>query len=136
MDQQASPTASPPVAPAAPIQEEVAAASMAPVEGFFAYDVRVGTVVAARANAGARVPALVLTIDFGELGRRVTSAQLTRRYAPEALVGRQVVAVVNFPPKRIAGVRSEVLVLGGVPEKGDVVLLAPDTGVPNGTRIG
>ncbi len=136
MDRQASPTASPAVAPATPIQEVAPVAPVAPVEGFFAYDVRVGTVVAARVNVGARVPALVLTIDFGELGPRVTSAQVTRRYAPEALVGRQVVAVVNFPPKRIAGVRSEVLVLGGVPEKDDVVLLAPDTEVPNGTRIG
>lgn len=109
---------------------------MQPVEGFFAYDVRVGTVVAARVNAGARRPALVLTLDFGPLGERTTSAQLTRRYTPETLVGRQVVAVVNFPPKRIAGVRSDVLVLGGVLAAGDVVLLAPDAAVPNGTRIG
>lgn len=123
MDLESSPT----VAPSSPMQ---------PVEGFFAYDLRVGTVVAARVNAGARVPALVLTLDFGPMGRRTTSAQLTRRYTPEALVGRQVVAVVNFPPKRIAGVHSEVLVLGGVPGEGDVVLLAPDAWVANGTRIG
>ncbi len=107
-----------------------------PVEGFFAYDLRVGTVTAARVNAGARVPALVLTVDFGPLGERTTSAQLTRRYTPDMLVGRQVVAVVNFPPKHIGGVRSEVLVLGAVPSSGDVVLLAPDAPVPNGARIG
>lgn len=106
------------------------------VEGFFAYDLRVGTVTACQVNRGARVPALVLTIDLGPLGMRTTSAQLTRRYEADKLVGRQVVAVVNFPPKRIAGVKSEVLVLGGLPGPGDVVLLAPDAPVPNGTRIG
>jgi tRNA-binding protein len=107
----------------------------APAE-FFAFDLRVGTVVAADPFPEARVPAIKLEIDFGpELGRKRTSAQLTRRYEAAALVGRQVVAVVNFPPKRIAGFVSEVLVLGGVPEHGDVVLLAPDAAVPNGTRI-
>jgi tRNA-binding protein len=64
-----------------------------------------------------------------------SSAQLTRRYTPEALVGRRVVAVVNFPPRRIAGFESEVLVLGGIPGAGDVVLLGIDAAVPNGTRI-
>lgn len=108
----------------------------ASADGFFAYDLRVGTVVKAAANERARVPALVLVIDFGPLGQRTTSAQLTRRYEPAALVGRQVVAVVNFPPKHIAGVRSAVLVLGGIPEPGDVVLLGLDQPVPNGTRIG
>jgi tRNA-binding protein len=106
-----------------------------PVAGFFAYDLRVGTVIAAEPNSGARVPAYILTIDFGPLGRRTTSAQLTRRYRPDDLVGRQVVAVVNFPPKRIAGVKSEVLVLGGIPGAGDVVLLAPDHTIPDGTPI-
>lgn len=103
---------------------------------FFAFDLRVGTVVAAEPFPEARTPAVKLEIDFGpEIGRKRTSAQLTRRYAPAALVGRQVVAVVNFPPKRIAGYVSEVLVLGGVPGEGDVVLLAPDVPVPDGTRI-
>ena len=103
---------------------------------FFAFDLRVGTVVAAEPFPEARVPAIKLEIDFGpELGRKLTSAQLTRRYEAPALVGRQVVAVVNFPPKRIAGFVSEVLVLGGVPEHGDVVLLATDAAVPDGTRI-
>jgi tRNA-binding protein len=105
------------------------------VAGFFAYDLRVGTVVSVRPNEGARQPAYILEIDFGPMGRRTTSAQLTRRYEAAELVGRQVVAVVNFPPKRIAGVKSEVLVLGGVPEAGDVVLLRPDAPIPDGTRI-
>ncbi len=103
---------------------------------FFQCDVRVGTVVAARVNEAARVPALVLEIDFGPLGRRVTSAQITKRYTPPQLVGRQVAAVVNLPPKRVAGVASEALVLGGLPGPGDVVLLAPDGPVPDGTPVG
>jgi tRNA-binding protein len=103
---------------------------------FFAFDLRVGTVVAAEAFPEARVPAIKLVVDFGPvLGRRASSAQLTRRYTPEALVGRRVVAVVNFPPRRVAGFKSEVLVLGAVPEAGDVVLLAPDADVADGTRI-
>lgn len=107
-----------------------------PPEQFLAVDVRVGTVVAAEPFPEARVPAIKLEIDFGPaIGRRRSSAQLTRRYDAAALVGRQVVAVVNFPPRRIAGYVSEVLVLGGVPEAGDVVLLAPDAGVPDGTRV-
>lgn len=105
-------------------------------EQFFAVDLRVGTVVAAEPFPEARVPALKLEIDFGpELGRRRSSAQLTARYDASGLVGRQVVAVVNFPPKRVAGYVSEVLVLGGVPEAGDVVLLAPDARVPDGTKV-
>ena len=78
---------------------------------------------------------LKLEIDFGELGMKQSSAQITKRYTPEALVGKQVVAVVNFPPKRVAGFKSEVLVLGGVPEHGDVILLQPDIEVQNGTPI-
>lgn len=98
-------------------------------------DVRVGRVLSAAPFPEARTPAIRLEIDFGPLGVRRSSAQLTRRYDPAALVGRLVVAVVNFPPKRIAGFRSEVLVLGAIPEAGDVVLLAPDADVPPGTRI-
>ncbi len=108
---------------------------VAGVEGFFAYDLRVGTVVSAHDHPTARKPAYVLTIDFGPLGRKVSSAQLTRRYRAAELMGRQVVAVVNFPPRRIGGVVSEVLVLGGVPGEGDVVLLAPSERVPDGTPI-
>lgn len=109
---------------------------MATIEDLHRLDVRVGTVVAAEPFPEARTPALRLEIDFGpELGRRRSSAQITRRYAPAALVGRQVVAVVNLPPRRVAGFASEVLVLGGVPGAGDVVLLAPDAPVPDGTRV-
>jgi tRNA-binding protein len=106
------------------------------VDGFFQYRLAVGTVLTAAPNAAARKPAYVLSIDFGPYGTKTTSAQLTRRYRPEELVGRQVVAVLNFPVKRIAGVRSEVLVLGAMPTADDVILLHPDFPVANGTVIG
>ncbi len=99
-------------------------------------DIRVGTVQSAEVFAGARKPAYVLHIDFGALGVKKTSAQLTVRYAPEALVGTQVLAVVNFPKKQIASIQSECLVLGVVGADGDVVLLRPDFGVENGLPIG
>jgi tRNA-binding protein len=84
----------------------------------------------------ARKAAIKLEIDFGlELGIKRSSAQLTLHYAPNDLVGRQVVAAVNLGERRIAGFTSQVLVLGGLPREGDVVLLAPDMQVPNGTRI-
>jgi tRNA-binding protein len=103
---------------------------------FSVIDMRVGTVVSAEPFPEARKPSIKLAIDFGpDLGVRRSSAQLTRRYEPDALVGRQVVAAVNLGTRRIAGFTSEVLVLGGVPEEGDVVLLALDTPVPDGTRI-
>lgn len=109
---------------------------MATIEDFERVEMRVGTVRAAEPFPEARKPAIRLTIDFGaELGVRRSSAQLTRRYTPEQLVGRQVVAVMNLGERRIAGFASQVLVLGGVPEAGDVVLLAPDAPVPDGTRI-
>jgi tRNA-binding protein len=108
---------------------------MATIEDFFKLDIRVGTILKADPFPEARVPAIKLEIDFGTLGVKRSSAQITLRYAPDMLVGRQVVAVVNFPPRRIAGFQSEVLVLGGIPEKGDVVLLQPDQELPNGTPI-
>jgi tRNA-binding protein len=109
---------------------------MASLDDFQKIDIRVGTVVRAEPFPEARKPSIKLTIDFGPpLGTKRSSAQLTRHYTPEALVGRQVVAVVNFPPRRIGSYASEVLVLGACPEAGDVVLLRPDTSVPNGVGI-
>ena len=110
---------------------------MADIEQFLALDIRVGTIIEAEFFAEARVPALKLKIDFGEeIGLKHSSAQLTKRYTAENLIGKQIVAVVNFPPRRIAGFKSEVLVLGGMPSKEDVVLLATDEPVENGTKIG
>jgi tRNA-binding protein len=99
-------------------------------------DMRVGTIIEAEDFPEARKPAYKMTIDFGEeIGTRRTSAQITRRYTLEELPGRQIVAVVNFPVKRIAGFKSECLVLGAVGEETDVVLLSPGQKVPNGLRI-
>jgi tRNA-binding protein len=109
---------------------------MATIDDFAAIDIRVGTVLEAQPLPEARKPAIRLVVDFGpEIGARRSSAQLTKRSAPADLVGRQVAAVVNFPPRRIAGFTSEVLVLGAVPTDGDVILLAVDHPVPNGSRI-
>jgi tRNA-binding protein len=105
-------------------------------EDFEKVDIRVGTVVEAEPFPEARKPSIKLIVDFGpQVGTKKTSAQLTAHYEPEGLVGRQVVAVVNFPPKRIAGFESEVLVLG-VPDGNEgVVLLSPDHEVPPGGRM-
>ena len=104
---------------------------------FTRVDMRVGTVVSARPFPEARNPSYVLVIDFGpEIGERKSSAQITDLYRPEELVGRQVIAVVNFPPKQIATVMSECLILGAVGDNKSVTLLQPDAPVPNGTRIG
>ncbi|GIO10514.1 putative chaperone CsaA [Cohnella xylanilytica] len=108
---------------------------MATIEDFANLDIRIGTVVRAEPFPEARKPAIKLEIDFGDLGIKRSSAQITRRYSPEGLIGRQVAAVVNLPPRRIAGYVSEVLVIGGTPEEGDVVLLRPDEPVPNGTPV-
>ncbi|MGH6944196.1 MAG: tRNA-binding protein [Geminicoccaceae bacterium] len=105
-------------------------------EDFAKVDIRVGTVVSATPNAAARKPSYVLEVDFGpELGVRKSSAQLTELYASAELVGRQVSAVVNFPPKQIAKTVSEVLVLSFPDAKGRVVLVGPDRPVPDGGRL-
>jgi tRNA-binding protein len=110
---------------------------MASIEEFSALDMRVGTVVEASPFPEARKPSIKLVVDFGpEVGTRKSSAQLTKHYTPADLVGRQVIAVVNFPPRRIAGFMSEVLVLGAMPSEADVILLKPDQAAPNGSRIG
>ena len=105
-------------------------------DDFLRIDVRSGTILAAEPLDGARKPAYVLRIDFGpELGERRSSVQITGRYTAEELPGKQVCAVVNFPPKRIAGVDSEVLVLGMDDDDGNVVLVQPGFRVPNGGRL-
>jgi tRNA-binding protein len=107
-------------------------------DDFAKVDMRVGRILAAEPFPEARKPSYRLRIDFGpELGERVSSAQLTATYPdPASLVGRQVVAVVNFPPRRIAGFASEVLVLGAMGDDGDVWLLVPAPEAPIGSRIG
>jgi tRNA-binding protein len=99
-------------------------------------DMRVGVVVDAQPFPEARKPALKLWIDFGGLGVKRSSAQITDRYTPGELVGRRVVAVVNFPPKQIGPFVSEVLVLGAYGERGEVILLRPDFDVSPGAKIG
>lgn len=105
------------------------------VEDFFRIDIRVGTVLRAESFPAARKPAYRLWVDFGPLGVRQSSAQITALYRPEDLVGRQVVAVVNFPPRTVAGFRSEVLLLGAPTQGGAITLLAPDAYAPDGERV-
>jgi tRNA-binding protein len=105
-------------------------------DDFAKVDVRIGTVLSAAPNPAARKPAYVLEIDFGPaIGRKKASAQVTEHYTPEQLVGRQIAAVVNFAPKQIARVISEVLVLGAPDADGRVVLLNVDHPVPDGARM-
>ena len=107
------------------------------MQAFDTLDIRVGTIVAAEPFPEARKPAYRLTVDLGpEMGTRRSSAQITERYASEELLGKRVLAVTNFPPKRIAGFTSEVLVLGVNDPQGNVVLVRPDfDDVPNGERL-
>lgn len=116
--------------PAAPPSETISFGD------FLKVDIRVGTIVAAEAFPEARKPAFKLTIDFGgTIGTRRSSAQITENTTLETLVGRQVAAVVNFPPRQIGKFMSEVLTLGFPDENGHVVLFAPDKPVPNGARL-
>jgi len=105
-------------------------------DDFARVDIRAGTVLEAEPYPEARKPSIKLWIDFGpEMGTKKSSAQITRHYAPETLIGRQVAAVVNFPPRQIGKFMSEVLVLGFPDADCEVVLIAPDQGVPNGGRL-
>jgi len=112
------------------------AAAEVDFDGFLAVDIRVGTIVEARPFPEARKPAYRLTIDFGEpIGRKASSAQITELYTPDTLVGRQVAAVVNLPPRQIGPMMSEVLTLGFPDAGGRVVLVGPDAPVPDGGRM-
>jgi len=105
-------------------------------DDFLAVDIRVGTVVEAQPFRKARKPAFILTIDFGPaIGRKKSSAQITENHAPEDLIGRQVLAVVNFPPRQIGPMMSEVLTLGVPDADGKVMLLSPVAPVPDGGRL-
>lgn len=105
-------------------------------DDFAAVDIRVGTITRAEPFPEARKPAFKLWVDFGgDIGEKRSSAQITTHYTPEALVGRQVLAVVNFPPRQIGKVMSEVLVLGVPDGAGEVVLIGPSHDVPNGGKL-
>jgi len=115
---------------------DAAPASPISFDDFLKIDIRVGTIVEAEPFPEARKPAIKLKVDFGPaVGVKKSSAQITRHYAPEQLVGRQIVAVVNFPPRQIGKFMSEVLCLGVPDAAGEVVLLSPDQKVPDGGRM-
>lgn len=102
---------------------------------FSKIDIRIGTVLKAEEFKEARNPAYILHIDFGDLGIKKTSAQITKLYQPADLIGKQVCAVVNFPPKQIANIMSECLILGGLGESKEVTLLQPERNIKNGSKV-
>ena len=105
-------------------------------EDFLKVDIRMGTIVEAEIFEQARKPALILRIDFGgDIGVKKSSAQIRALYKPEDIIGKQVAAVVNFPPRQIGPIQSEVLTLGFSNEGGDIVLFSPDSAVPNGSKL-
>jgi tRNA-binding protein len=108
---------------------------LATLEDFLSLDIRVGTIVSAKVLKGARKPAFVLTVDFGELGTRDTAATIPDLYELDDLVGLQVVGVVNLPPQRVAGLESTALLLMVNTGKGESVLMIPDQPVPDGTKV-
>ena len=113
-----------------PVQPDIAP------EDFFKTDIRLGTIVRAEPFPEARKPAIKLWVDFGpEIGEKKSSAQITVHYEPETLIGRRVLAVVNFPPRQIGPVRSEVLVVGVTDTDGSILLLNADGDAPNGARV-
>lgn len=113
-----------------------AAADEIAFDDFLAVDIRVGTIVDAQPFPEARKPAIKMMIDFGDpIGIKKSSAQITAHYTPKDLLGRQVMAVVNFPPRQIGPLLSQVLTLGFADGNGDIVLVRPDKAVPNGERL-
>ena len=107
------------------------------IKDFSKLDIRVGTIIKAEPLKNAKKPAYHLEIDFGKLGIKSSSAQITDLYTATEIIGRQIVAVVNFPPKRIAGIISEVLVMGANSDEDEaVVLLEPEKNIPNGSKVG
>ncbi|WP_266368109.1 tRNA-binding protein [Tellurirhabdus rosea] len=105
-------------------------------DDFAKLEIRVGTVIRAEVFKEARKPAYKITIDFGEYGIRKTSAQVTKLYSPDDLIGKQVTAVVNFPPRQIANFYSECLLLGSIGEENEITLLTTERPVKNGLRVG
>ena len=118
------------------MSDDGSAGALASFDDFMRIDIRCGTVVEAMPFPEARKPAIKLVIDFGpEIGRKKSSAQITELYDPETLVGKKVMAVVNFPPRQIGPFMSEVLTLGVANDRGEVVLSAPDSDAPDGSRM-
>lgn len=103
---------------------------------FLKVEIRVGTIISAEKFEEAKNPAYKMMVDFGDFGMKKTSAQITKLYTPEEIIGKQVIAVINFPPKQIANIMSECLVLGAVGAHNEVTLIQSERKVPNGTRIG